>query len=145
MRMAAAVEPAADFDRTEYIERAFQAHRLAVLRFCLSRLRDQDDAEDAVQEVFARAVRHRDELHGDALAWLIRAASNVCIDELRRRSRHSAEALDDDANEVPAAAEEEPEAVVVGQMLITELLSRLTPSERQVVADRALLDTGRDD
>ncbi|MEA2684029.1 MAG: hypothetical protein QOK05_2357 [Chloroflexota bacterium] len=126
---------------TERMEHAFHAHHVAVLRFCLSRLRDEHDAEDAVQEVFARAVRHQDEFVGDSLGWLIRTATNVCTDELRRRARFSAEGEGEDKEELEASSDD-PETVVVRRMLISDLLGRLTPGERRVVADTWLFGPG---
>jgi RNA polymerase sigma-70 factor (ECF subfamily) len=131
-----------DVTATQRIERAFQAHHVAVQRFCVSRLRDQDDAEDAVQEVFARAVRHQDELVGDPLGWLIRAATNVCTDELRRRAHQVAGIEPDDPDETGPAGTDDPETVVVRRMFISDLLRRLTPGERQVVTDTWLLGPG---
>src|SRR5579864_3381546 len=69
----------------------FRAHYDAVYRVCFSRLGAKTDAEDAVQEVFCRAVRHRDELVGDALPWLLRTATNLCADNHRRRATHPSE------------------------------------------------------
>lgn len=127
---------------TERMERAFQAHHVAVLRFCTSRLRDHHDAEDAVQEVFARAVRHQDELIGDPLGWLIRTATNVCTDELRRRAHYTADTEPDGVEDREPAETEDPEALVVRRMLISDLLRRLTPGERRVVTDSWLLGAG---
>ncbi len=127
---------------TQRMERAFQAHHVAVLRFCVSRLRDHHDAEDAVQEVFARAVRHQDELVGDTLGWLIRTATNVCTDELRRRAHYAADTEPEGLEDREPAETADPEALVVRRMLIGDLLRRLTPGERRVVTDSWLLGSG---
>src|SRR5260370_35222291 len=48
-----------------------------------------DEADDAVQETFLRAWRHRERFEGESLlrAWLYRIATNVCLDMIRARSR----------------------------------------------------------
>jgi DNA-directed RNA polymerase specialized sigma24 family protein len=107
------------------------AHYLPVMRLCLSRLRDHADAEDATQEVFRRALQHAAELRENPLPWLITVAKNVCNDELRRRSRVAAPAVDAAATAAPT-----PEGMVVGRMAVMELLGRLTPGERRALASR---------
>lgn len=58
-------------------------------RFCLRRLHASDDAEEAVQEAFARAWRALPRFAGERrfYPWLTVIAGNVCTDMLRRRSR----------------------------------------------------------
>src|SRR5829696_2721494 len=62
-------------------------HRRELHVHCYRMLASFDEADDAVQETFLRAWRHRETFHGDALfrAWLYRIATNVCLDMLRRR------------------------------------------------------------
>ena len=61
-----------------------------LLRLACTRLPSVSDAEDAVQEVFLRLltapVSFRDA--GHEKAWLIRVATNRCMDVHRGRSRH---------------------------------------------------------
>jgi RNA polymerase sigma-70 factor (ECF subfamily) len=60
-----------------------------LLRFCLRRLTDRHDAEDAAQEAFARAWKALPRFAGERrfYPWLTVIAGNICIDTLRRRSR----------------------------------------------------------
>jgi RNA polymerase sigma-70 factor (TIGR02960 family) len=65
-------------------------HRRELHVHCYRMLASFDDAEDAVQETMLRAWGARKGFDGSILfrAWLYRIATNVCIDLLRRRSRH---------------------------------------------------------
>lgn len=57
-------------------------------RFCLYQLRNQHDAEDVVQEAFARAWRSLPTFAGDNFyPWLRVIARNLCADAGRRRAR----------------------------------------------------------
>jgi RNA polymerase sigma-70 factor, ECF subfamily len=51
-------------------------------------LRDTNDAEDAVQECYLRALRHFDSFRGPAMKqWLLAILRNVCNSEFVRRGR----------------------------------------------------------
>jgi putative glutamine amidotransferase len=72
------------------LERVF-AEQEAVLRRRLQRMTgDAQAAEDLTQEVFVRAWRRAPRGMPDDVvrAWLHRTASNLAVDELRRRARH---------------------------------------------------------
>ena len=60
-----------------------------LLRFCLRRLNDRHEAEDAAQEAFARAWKALPRFAGERrfYPWLTVIAGNICTDMLRRRSR----------------------------------------------------------
>ena len=58
-----------------------------IYRRCLKLLRDPDNARDATQEVFVRALRHAETLKADreCLPWLYRVATNYCLNWIRDR------------------------------------------------------------
>jgi RNA polymerase sigma-70 factor (ECF subfamily) len=60
-----------------------------LLRFCLRRLSDRHEAEDAAQEAFARAWKALPRFAGERrfYPWLTVIAGNICTDMLRRRAR----------------------------------------------------------
>src|SRR3569833_30718 len=55
-------------------------------RVAFSVLRNQQDAEDAVQEAFLRVLRHRETLGEirDHRVWLVRIVWNIVLDRKRR-------------------------------------------------------------
>jgi RNA polymerase sigma-70 factor, ECF subfamily len=56
-----------------------------VYRRCLSILRNEEDAHDAVQETFARVIRNHDDFRGHAspLTWMYKISTNFCLNQLR--------------------------------------------------------------
>jgi RNA polymerase sigma-70 factor, ECF subfamily len=66
-----------------------------VCNVCLRMLGSQQAAEDAAQEAFINAWRSISRFRGDSFrAWLLRIATNLCRDELRRRGRRPSSSLD---------------------------------------------------
>jgi len=72
-----------------------ELHQRLVYNLCLRMLGGTPSAEDATQETFISAFRNIESFTGaNFRAWLMRIAGNVCIDELRKRSRRPALSLD---------------------------------------------------
>ncbi len=72
------------------IQDLYERYAHVVHRRCLSILRDEEDAYDAMQEVFVRLIKHADQFRGEAqpLTWLYRTSTNLCLNRIRdRRSR----------------------------------------------------------
>ena len=66
--------------------RELAVHREALLRLCYRMTGSTADAEDVVQETFARALaRPPAELDRDLRPWLVRVAMNLSRDALRTR------------------------------------------------------------
>lgn len=70
-------------------EEIFVRYRPLVRNLCKRWLHDIGDADEAVQETFLKACGGIGVVDEDCVleAWLRRIARNVCIDQLRRRSR----------------------------------------------------------
>jgi RNA polymerase sigma factor (sigma-70 family) len=74
--------------RAQRFRDATLPHLDAVYTFARYLLRNQSDAEDAVQECYLRALRHFDTLRSpDVKPWLFAILRNVCRVEYGRRSR----------------------------------------------------------
>jgi RNA polymerase sigma-70 factor (ECF subfamily) len=80
---------AEDNPRPAELGEMFAEHRPALLRHCYRMMGSFEEAEDVVQEVLLRAWRSRDSYAGDApLAhWLMRIATNACLNALTRERR----------------------------------------------------------
>jgi RNA polymerase sigma-70 factor (ECF subfamily) len=76
-------------------------------------LRQDADAQDAVQDACVRAMTYVDSFRGEnARAWLLQIVRNVCYTQMKERPP-AGESLDDEEAwlEVPAPAAEEPPAL----------------------------------
>ena len=131
------------------------SHQRELHVHCYRMLASFDEAEDAVQETFLRAWRGRDTFDGSMLrAWLYRIATNVCLDQLRRNTRHPT--VTESFVEVPwlqpypdrlldevAPAGEEPDAVVVAretiELAFLTALQTLPPRQRATLIARDVL------
>ena len=68
-----------------------EPHRATLRLHCYRMLGSSHDSDDMVQETFVRAFRAMHTLEDPAMAraWLYRIATNVCLDELRKRPRRA--------------------------------------------------------
>jgi len=105
-------------------------HERPLLTLCYGILGHAEDAEDAAQETFLRALRALASFRGDASfrTWLYRIAINVCLNRKTTRGRFST--WDSDDPPVPGAS---PETLALRQLRIREALARLLPRQRAVL------------
>ena len=73
------------------VEAAFDAHAPQLKAFALAAVRDEDTAEDLVQETFIRFVRQvrTDRVPDNVGGWLHRVCANLITSQARRRSLFS--------------------------------------------------------
>jgi RNA polymerase sigma-70 factor (ECF subfamily) len=83
---ASAVAPAAS-TLESVVEAAFDAHAPKLKAFALAAVRDDDAADDLVQETFLRFVRHArtEEVPDNIAGWLHRVCANLIISRGRRQ------------------------------------------------------------
>ena len=74
----------------------YRKYRPAVLQVSRKVMGNEADAEDAVQEIFARLLGRIGQFRYEAsfASWLRVLAVNVCRDMLRKRNRHPTESLE---------------------------------------------------
>ena len=110
------------------IEATFEEQRRPLLARLQRMVGDRETAADLCQETFVRAWRKapRDLTVEQQRGWLHRAASNLAIDELRRRRVRDHTALDEERWG-------RDDASVADRLHAREALDRLTPHERMVL------------
>ena len=70
-------------DQDALFERLVLQYQESLLRLCYLHLKDQGQAQDAVQETFFRAYRHWEDFRGEGSekTYLTKIAVNVCRDQ----------------------------------------------------------------
>lgn len=111
----------------------FDRHHRAVLRHVGRYVRDRRQAEELTQDVFVRMYRaQRYEPKTKFKTWLLRVATNVCLNELRRPERREKfEAIDEGRD--PAGQGPNPEGSLAGKELaarVEQALGKLPPNQR---------------
>ena len=86
------------------VENLYRQYGGLIHRRCRRILRDDEEARDAVQDVFARAIRSWHSWDGEAsrLTWLSRIATNHCLNVIRD-SKGRRDKLDQRKGERPGA------------------------------------------
>ena len=110
----------------------------ALYRVAFSVLRNQADAEDAVQEAFVRVLRHRETLGEvrDHRVWLIRIVWNIVLDRKRRaKTRPETDDVADLARVLPmkGLSAEEHAAAAQHHAHVLACVDQLPAKERQVM------------
>jgi RNA polymerase sigma-70 factor (ECF subfamily) len=90
---------------------------------------DLAEAEDLAQQVFLQIFKsaHRYEVSAKFSTWLFTIARNLCLNEIRRRSRHPAESLDEtlpDQEDQPLRQIEDARAFLPPDALLQEELEQ---------------------
>jgi RNA polymerase sigma factor (sigma-70 family) len=114
------------------LARLFSPHERRLYMLCRGILGHAQDAEDAVQETFLRALSALPSYRGEApvRAWLFRIAVNVCLDW--KRAHHPTEPWDETLPRFPTGTAT-PEALVLRQMRVMEALHSLLPRHRAIL------------
>jgi RNA polymerase sigma-70 factor (ECF subfamily) len=107
-------------------------------RVAFSVLRNQSDAEDAVQEAFLRVLRHRETLGEirDHRVWLIRIVWNIVLDRKRRaKTRPETDDVAELARVLPATglSAEERAAALQHHAHVLACVEKLPAREREVM------------
>jgi RNA polymerase sigma-70 factor (ECF subfamily) len=112
------------------VMRAWRAHEAELLAFLRHQTGDPHRAEDVLQEVFLKAMRHGKRFCEveQPRAWLFQVARTSLIDEVRRQ--RAAEPLDD---QLPAPATDDASPVDALAECIERTLPRLDPADEDVL------------
>ena len=132
-------------DRAAFAE-LVDKYKQPVMNFIFRSLRDEAEAEDLAQNVFLQVYKSRSRYKQTAKfsTWLFTIARNLCLNELRRRSRHPAESLEETHSEnedQPLRQFEDkshvaaPDKLLHGELAqkIDEALSELPENQRSAI------------
>lgn len=120
------------------VEDYYQRYGPMVLRRCRSLLRDEQQAVDAMQDVFVQLLTHRERLgdHGaSSLLWTI--ATNLCLNKLRSKRRRPEDPAGDLLAQIAAA--DDTESRGAARSLLDRLFAR-EPASTGTIAVLHLLD-----
>ena len=132
-------------DRAAFAE-LVEKYKQPVLNFIYRTLRDETEAEDLAQNVFLQIYKSRSRYRRTAKfsTWLFTIARNLCLNELRRRSRHPAESIEEthaENEDQPQRQYEDksqmapPEKLLHGELAqkIEEALAELPENQRSAI------------
>lgn len=130
----------------EAFEELVEKYKQPVMNVVYRTLPDATEAEDLAQHVFLQVYKsaHRYEVSAKFTTWLFTIARNLCLNEIRRRSRHPAESLDATTpgnDEQPIRQVEDirnvspPESLLQGELeeKIEEALAQLPEKQRTAI------------
>lgn len=133
--------PPAEPATGESFDEVVLPHRAAAYRLACWLLRNEDDAEDAVQEASLRAFRYfRTFTGGNGRAWFLRIVRNACVD-WRGHSDHAATDLFDEEEHVDEGRTSDPEELLLQAdraALIERAMRTLPDRFRELLVRREL-------
>jgi RNA polymerase sigma-70 factor (ECF subfamily) len=102
-----------------------------VHRRCKVLLRDEEEATEAMQDVFVEVIRRGDRLEvGAPSSFLYRTATNVCLNRIRSRKRRPQDPDTDLLERIAVAPEAEERSVTAA--LLDRIFAREQPSTREM-------------
>ncbi len=112
-------------DRRAFLRELYTAYGGSVYTRCRYLLKDPTKAEDALQEVFARALTHTGGFRAEAspLTWLMKIATHHCLNQLRAERAPWRRWFERDAAARPEG--DGGEQVLETRELVRSLLSRV--------------------
>lgn len=111
------------------VAEVYEKYGLLIWRRSRASLRSDESADDALQDVFVKVMRHGVSLRvaDSKLAWLYTVTDRCCIDIARRRRQGLVPV---DAADAPLADARASSCPIEGRNFISRLLARLGPMER---------------
>lgn len=138
---------------TRAFEELLVQYQNKIYTLCFRYMGNEEDAYDMAQETFIKAFRSLQSFKGDSSfgTWLYRIATNVCLDDIRRRKRKIATiSLDEriatrDGEVEKDVVDSSPTADVVWeqkelQQYIEKILNHLKPEHKTVIVLRDMME-----
>ena len=113
------------------VEQLYRRYSPMVLRRCRQLLQNEEQAVDAMQDVFVRLLAYRDRLHGRfPSSLLFRMATNVCLNIIRDRKTSRSDADEDILDRIACCDEQETRTLAA--VILERLFGREKPSTREI-------------
>jgi len=114
-----------------------EKYKQPVMNLAYRMLRDATEAEDLAQNAFIQAYKSAPRYAASAKfsTWLFTITRNLCLNEIRRRSRHPADSIDSSATESEESAGRQYEDVKAEQPTETVLQHELEQKVEQALAE----------
>jgi len=113
-----------------------ESHRSVIHRVCFRMLGSEQEAEDATQDTFARAIPRLKQYRGEAspATWLCCIAQTVCLSRLKKdRPRRLETSLDDPDQPEPADPAADPQTETERDVYLRQLLCGIRSEARSRV------------
>ncbi|GMV43246.1 MAG: hypothetical protein AMXMBFR64_49620 [Myxococcales bacterium] len=116
------------------VERLYADYGFYIYKRCRDLLGREDEAQDAMHEVFVRLLRSADTLADDQdlLPWLNRVTTNYCLNQLRNRRSRRTE-VSEELDSVPADDGRWLHTLIERRDLVARLLARSTTQTEAVI------------
>lgn len=118
-------------EKTIDVEQLYRSYAPMVLRRCRRLLQNEEQAVDAMQDVFVRLLTHKDRLHGRYPSSLLyRVATNVCLNIIRDRKPGRTDSGEDALARIACCGEQESKTLAA--VILDRLFRREKPSTREI-------------
>jgi RNA polymerase sigma-70 factor, ECF subfamily len=115
-----------------------RAMQRPIYGLCLRMLRLEGEAAEVAQETFLRAFQNLNRFDDSRPfdLWVLAIARNLCLDILRRRSKHRTEDVEPHANSLASDVESLESQAIASQekKSLEEAMSTLAEADREVLA-----------
>ncbi|EDM73527.1 RNA polymerase sigma-70 factor, group 3 [Plesiocystis pacifica SIR-1] len=107
------------------VEATYRRYGPMVLRRCRAMLHDEQQATDAMQDVFVQLLRNHERLEDRGLSSLLyRMATNVCLNKIRSRKRRPEDAQTELLGRIAAASDSSDESRAAARAMLDRVLGR---------------------
>jgi len=112
----------------------YQRYGPMVLRRCRQLLIEEEQAVDAMQDVFVRVLENQRRLEDKGLSSLLYTmATNVCLNLIRSKKRKPSQSLDDEQGLIDKIAQlDEPEDAYIAKRMLDSIFRRHPESTRTI-------------
>jgi RNA polymerase sigma-70 factor (ECF subfamily) len=102
-----------------------------IFRRCRHILGNEEDAQDAMQDVFVSLLKAKERLHGKGLSSLVyTAATNACLNRLRQEKRRKD--VPDDAGDMPLPVIDGNFGKVEARLIMEDILQNESELDRGI-------------